>query len=70
MALILLLVFAVKTRSKIRRWGQERILWEDVKVISEGPRHSVGEWVSHLQKAERGARAHVHTVKLVVQLRK
>uniref|UniRef100_H3CG19 Occludin b n=1 Tax=Tetraodon nigroviridis TaxID=99883 RepID=H3CG19_TETNG len=43
--LIILLVFAAKTRSKIRRWGPERILWEEVKVISDGPRHSVGEWV-------------------------
>lgn len=45
-ALIILLVFAVKTRSKIRHWGPERVLWEEVKVISEGPHNSIGEWVS------------------------
>lgn len=45
-ALIILLVFAVKTRSQIRRWGRDRILWEEVKVISDGPHNSIGEWVS------------------------
>uniref|UniRef100_A0A3Q4AZK9 Uncharacterized protein n=1 Tax=Mola mola TaxID=94237 RepID=A0A3Q4AZK9_MOLML len=47
-ALIILLVYAVKTRSMIRRWGPERILWEEVKVISDGPHNSVGEWVSNV----------------------
>lgn len=45
-ALIILLVFAVKTRSNIRRWGRDRILWEEVKVINDGLHNSVGEWVS------------------------
>lgn len=45
-ALIILLVFAVKTRSQIRRWGRDRILWEEVKVINDGPHNSIGEWVS------------------------
>lgn len=45
-ALIILLVFAVKTRSRIRRWGRDRILWEEVKVINDGLHNSVGEWVS------------------------
>ncbi|KAM7018182.1 occludin b [Tautogolabrus adspersus] len=45
-ALIILLVFAVKTRNQIRRYGRERVLWEEVKVVSEGPHNSVGEWVS------------------------
>ncbi|KAF7647694.1 hypothetical protein LDENG_00168070 [Lucifuga dentata] len=43
-ALIILLVFAVKTRSQIRRWGQDRVLWEE-KVISVVAPNSVGEWV-------------------------
>uniref|UniRef100_A0A8C6MF01 Occludin b n=1 Tax=Nothobranchius furzeri TaxID=105023 RepID=A0A8C6MF01_NOTFU len=47
-ALIILLVFAVKTRSLICRWGPERILWEEVKVINAGPQNSVGEWVSRV----------------------
>lgn len=46
MGLIILVVYAAKTRSKIRRWGPDRILWEEVKVVSELPRHSVDEWVS------------------------
>ncbi|XP_054630276.1 occludin b [Dunckerocampus dactyliophorus] len=45
-ALIILLVFAAKTRSSIRRWGRDRILWEEVKVVSDGLHHSVGEWVN------------------------
>lgn len=44
--LIILLVFAVKTRSLIQRWGQDRILWEEVKIINSPPHNSVGEWVS------------------------
>ncbi|XP_060927957.1 MARVEL domain-containing protein 2-like [Limanda limanda] len=46
--LIILLVFAVKTRSQIRHWGPERILWEEVKVITDGPHNSVGEWVNNV----------------------
>ncbi|XP_065818029.1 MARVEL domain-containing protein 2 [Labrus bergylta] len=45
-ALIILLVFAVKTRNQIRRYGRERVLWEEVKVISSVPHNSIGEWVS------------------------
>jgi len=45
-ALIILLVFAVKTRNSIRRWGHHRILWEEVKVVNNGFSNGVGEWVS------------------------
>ncbi|XP_017296232.1 occludin b [Kryptolebias marmoratus] len=45
-ALIILLVFAVKTRGLLRRWGPERVLWDEVKVIESGLQNSVGEWVS------------------------
>ncbi|XP_028313866.1 occludin b [Gouania willdenowi] len=44
--LIILLVFAVRTRAQIRRWGQDRIMWEEVKVMRTGMNNSVGEWVS------------------------
>ncbi|XP_029960495.1 occludin b [Salarias fasciatus] len=44
--LIILLVFAVRTRAQIRRYGQERILWEEVKVVNTGLTNSVGEWVT------------------------
>ncbi|TKS78112.1 Occludin [Collichthys lucidus] len=46
--LIILLVFAVKTRSKIRHWGRDRILWEEVKVINDGLHNSIGEWVNNV----------------------
>ncbi|XP_077416655.1 occludin b isoform X2 [Vanacampus margaritifer] len=45
-ALIILLVFAVKTRSSIRRWGRDRILWEEVKVVNDS--HSIGQWVKNV----------------------
>ncbi|KAM8886108.1 occludin b [Spinachia spinachia] len=45
-ALIILLVFAVKTRTNIRRWGQDRIIWEEVTVVNNGLQNSVGDWVS------------------------
>ncbi|XP_037536561.1 occludin b [Nematolebias whitei] len=47
-ALIILLVFAVKTRGQIMRWGPERILWEEVKVVNSGHKNSVGEWVKNV----------------------
>ncbi|CAJ1068619.1 occludin b [Xyrichtys novacula] len=47
-ALIILLVFAVKTRNQIRRWGPERVLWEEVKVVNDGLHNSVGEWVKNV----------------------
>lgn len=44
--LIILLVFAVKTRGQIRRYGRERVLWYDVKTITDGlTSHGIGEWV-------------------------
>ncbi|XP_029998374.1 occludin b [Sphaeramia orbicularis] len=46
--LIILLVFAVKTRSQIRRWGPDRILWEEVKVVNGGLHNSIGEWVKNV----------------------
>ena len=46
--LIILLVFALKTRQKIRRWGIERILWEEPKALSGGVPHTIGEWVRGL----------------------
>ncbi|KAK7933698.1 hypothetical protein WMY93_004594 [Mugilogobius chulae] len=42
-ALIILVVFAAKTRSQIRRWGEHRVLWEQHKVI-DGHHTSIGEW--------------------------
>lgn len=46
--LIILVVFAAKTRSQIRRWGPERVLWEEFKVLDNGTRNSVGEWVKNV----------------------
>ncbi|KAJ3604266.1 hypothetical protein NHX12_029007 [Muraenolepis orangiensis] len=46
--LIILLVFAVKTRSQIRRRSRDRILWEEVKSLKDGFPNSVGEWVNNV----------------------
>ncbi|KAK9974896.1 hypothetical protein ABG768_022963 [Culter alburnus] len=47
--LIILLVFAVKTRGQIRRYGRERVLWYDVKTITDGlTSHGIGEWVNNV----------------------
>ncbi|TRY65917.1 hypothetical protein DNTS_026614 [Danionella cerebrum] len=48
-ALIILLVFAVKTRGQIRKYGRERILWYDVKTITDGlTSQGIGEWVNNV----------------------
>lgn len=47
--LIILVVFAAKTRSQIRRWGENRVLWEEPKVLENGTHHnSIGEWVNNI----------------------
>ncbi|XP_030647800.1 occludin b [Chanos chanos] len=46
--LIILLVFAVKTRSSIRRYGRDRVLWEEVKMLGDVGHHSIGEWVNNV----------------------
>ncbi|XP_068617028.1 MARVEL domain-containing protein 2-like [Brachionichthys hirsutus] len=47
--LIILLVFAARTRSRIRRWGEDRVLWEEVKVVRDGLHsNGVGEWVKNV----------------------
>ncbi|KTG39433.1 hypothetical protein cypCar_00014797 [Cyprinus carpio] len=47
--LIILLVFAVKTRGQIRRYGRERVLWYDVKTITSGlTSQGIGEWVNNV----------------------
>ncbi|XP_051963904.1 occludin b [Xyrauchen texanus] len=47
--LIILLVFAVKARSQIRRYGRDRVLWYDVKTITDGlTSHGIGEWVNNV----------------------
>ncbi|XP_062399815.1 MARVEL domain-containing protein 2b [Sardina pilchardus] len=44
--LIILLVFAVRTRGQIRRYGRDRVLWEEVKMLRDVGPQSVGEWVT------------------------
>lgn len=48
-ALIIMLVFALKTRQKIQSYGKSNILWKKVKVINdaEEPR-DVEEWVNNV----------------------
>lgn len=46
-ALIIMLVFALKTRQKINNFGKSNILWKKVKVVDEmGPPNDVEAWVS------------------------
>lgn len=46
-ALIIMLVFALKTRQKIGNYGKSNILWKKVKVIDEmEPPRDVEAWVS------------------------
>lgn len=46
-ALIVILVFAFKTRQKINSYGKSNILWKKVKVVNEMPSpDGVEEWVS------------------------
>jgi hypothetical protein len=43
--LIILMVFAIKTRAALRRRGRDRVLWEEVKSLKGGFPNSIGEWV-------------------------
>ena len=46
-ALIVMLVFALKTRQKIRGFGKSNILWKKIKVVDElAPPGDVEAWVS------------------------
>lgn len=46
-ALIIMLVFALKTRQKINKYGKSNVLWKKVKVIDEmEPPRDVEAWVS------------------------
>ncbi|XP_023276945.1 occludin-like [Seriola lalandi dorsalis] len=47
-ALIIMLVFALKTRQKIRNYGKSNILWRRVKVIEEAPPQDVEAWVNNV----------------------
>lgn len=47
--LIILIVFAARTRAQIRRWGEHRVLWEEPKVLDTNTHHnSIGEWVNNI----------------------
>lgn len=55
LALVIMLVFALKTRQKIGSYGKSNILWKKVKVIDEmEPPRDVEAWVSRgaLQPSE------------------
>ncbi|XP_072848720.2 occludin [Pogona vitticeps] len=51
-ALIIIIIFAVKTRSKINYYGKTNILWDQTKDLEEAP--NVEEWVKNVN-AEPGA---------------
>ncbi|XP_034565991.1 occludin [Notolabrus celidotus] len=49
LALIIMLVFALKTRQKIQSFGKSNILWKKVKVIDEmEPPQDVEAWVNNV----------------------
>lgn len=51
-ALIIMLVFALKTRQKIQNFGKSNILWKKVKVIDDlAPPQDVEAWVNHVSAA-------------------
>ncbi|XP_029025055.1 occludin [Betta splendens] len=51
-ALIVMLVFAVKTRRKIQTYGKSNILWKRVKVMDDmAPPPDVEEWVNNVATA-------------------
>ncbi|KAM3850347.1 occludin [Diretmus argenteus] len=51
-ALIIMLVFALKTRQKIRAYGKSNILWRKVKVVDElAPPQDVEAWVNNVSAA-------------------
>uniref|UniRef100_A0A8B9RGW2 Occludin b n=1 Tax=Astyanax mexicanus TaxID=7994 RepID=A0A8B9RGW2_ASTMX len=45
-ALIILLVFSLKTRQEMRRYGRQRVLWEEPKLFNDTFSHGVEKWVS------------------------
>ncbi|CAJ1070045.1 occludin [Xyrichtys novacula] len=48
-ALIIMLVFALKTRQKIQNYGKSNILWKKVKVVDElEPPQDVEAWVNNV----------------------
>ncbi|XP_071011178.1 uncharacterized protein [Oncorhynchus clarkii lewisi] len=48
-ALIIMMVFALKTRQKIRNYGKSNVLWRKVKIINEeAPPQDVEAWVNNV----------------------
>ncbi|KAJ8285533.1 hypothetical protein GJAV_G00027910 [Gymnothorax javanicus] len=53
--LIILIVFAARTRQKIRRHGKANILWEEVKLVGDSKSHGdIGEWVNNVSGMPEG----------------
>ncbi|KAG9353778.1 hypothetical protein JZ751_011901 [Albula glossodonta] len=48
LGLIIMLIFAVKTRQKIGSYGKENILWQRVKMVEEVQPNGVEEWVNNV----------------------
>lgn len=47
--LIIMMAFAIKSRSQINRYGMHRVLWEEPRSIKDGFPHGVEKWVSRTQ---------------------
>ncbi|XP_034155148.1 occludin b isoform X1 [Pangasianodon hypophthalmus] len=44
--LIILMVFAIRTRSQMNRYGRHRVLWEEPRSLNDGFSHGVEKWVT------------------------
>lgn len=54
-ALIIMLVFALKTRQKIQKFGKSNILWKNVKAVDDlAPPQDVEEWVNNVSSVPGG----------------
>ncbi|KAF7687675.1 occludin b [Silurus meridionalis] len=44
--LIIMMVFAIRTRSQMNRYGPHRVLWEEPRSLNDGLSHGVEKWVT------------------------
>ncbi|KAI5618530.1 occludin isoform X1, partial [Silurus asotus] len=44
--LIIMMVFAIRTRSQMNRYGPHRVLWEEPRSFNDGLSHGVEKWVT------------------------
>lgn len=47
--LIVLMVFAIRTRSQMNQYGRHHVLWEEPRNLNDGLSNGVEKWVSRTQ---------------------